>query len=223
MKEPFRLGFRTLDKIGHRAQRKELGNGEMQKVWHDTILEEAPSTPEIHEVEDTNHFEPQEDDASSTVHQKRVETLKLNGVVIGILVSLNDAGEPLVDFPANPSGVSLMARSTVTLGNHEIGRELALMFENGDPDKPIVMGLIQHPEQRQFTFLKNTHGKKQSLIETDADGARLVFTAKNEIVLRCGKASITLTRTGKVLIRGTYLLSRSSGVNRIKGGSIQLN
>ena len=28
---------------------------------------------------------------------------------------------------------------------------------------------------------------------------------------------------GKVLIRGTYLLSRSSGVNRIKGGSVQIN
>jgi hypothetical protein len=42
-------------------------------------------------------------------------------------------------------------------------------------------------------------------------------------VLRCGKASITLTSAGKVLIRGTYVLSRSSGVNKIKGGSIQLN
>ena len=41
--------------------------------------------------------------------------------------------------------------------------------------------------------------------------------------LRCGKASITLTRAGKVLIRGAYLLSRSSGVNRIKGGSVQIN
>ena len=30
-------------------------------------------------------------------------------------------------------------------------------------------------------------------------------------------------RAGKVLIRGAYLLSRSSGVNRIKGGSVQIN
>ena len=42
-------------------------------------------------------------------------------------------------------------------------------------------------------------------------------------VLVRGKASITLTREGKVLIRGTYLSSRSSGVNRIKGGSVQIN
>ena len=32
-----------------------------------------------------------------------------------------------------------------------------------------------------------------------------------------------LTRAGKVLIQGAYLLSRSTGVNRIKGGSVQIN
>ena len=47
-----------------------------------------------------------------------------------------------------------------------------------------------------------------------------MLTADKEIELRCGKASITLTKAGKILLRGEYLLSRSSGVNRIKGGSV---
>lgn len=51
----------------------------------------------------------------------------------------------------------------------------------------------------------------------------LRFEAEEEIELRCGGASIVLTRAGKVLLRGAYLLSRSSGVNRIKGGSVQIN
>jgi hypothetical protein len=42
-------------------------------------------------------------------------------------------------------------------------------------------------------------------------------------VLRCGKASITLTKAGKVLVQGTYVSHRSSGVIRIKGGAVQLN
>jgi len=46
------------------------------------------------------------------------------------------------------------------------------------------------------------------------DGQRLELTAERDIVLRCGAASITLTREGKILIEGTYLLSRSRGVNR---------
>ena len=55
------------------------------------------------------------------------------------------------------------------------------------------------------------------------DGERLVFTAEREIVLRCGNASITLTRAGKVLITGEYVLTRARGVNRIRGGSVQIN
>ena len=55
------------------------------------------------------------------------------------------------------------------------------------------------------------------------DDQRLELRAEREIVLRCGKASITLTRAGKVIIQGAYLSSRSSGVNRIKGGSVQIN
>ena len=49
-----------------------------------------------------------------------------------------------------------------------------------------------------------------------ADGKRVTVSADQEIVLKCGDASITLTAAGKVLIRGAYLLSRSSGANRIK-------
>lgn len=60
-------------------------------------------------------------------------------------------------------------------------------------------------------------------IDVTVDGRRTVITAEDEIVLRCGKASITLTKAGKILIRGAYVSSRSSGVNRIKGGSVQIN
>ncbi len=45
-------------------------------------------------------------------------------------------------------------------------------------------------------------------VEVDADGERLLVSAKEQLVLRCGKASITLTKAGKVLIEGSYLLSR---------------
>jgi len=55
------------------------------------------------------------------------------------------------------------------------------------------------------------------------DGKRVTFDAKEEIVLRCGKASIILTRAGRVIIRGAYILSRSSSVNRIQGGSVRIN
>ena len=55
------------------------------------------------------------------------------------------------------------------------------------------------------------------------DGKQVVIEAADEIVLRCGEASITLRRNGRVIIRGAYVETRSRGVNRIKGGSVQIN
>jgi Domain of unknown function (DUF6484) len=137
---------------------------------------------------------------------------KIVGVLIGRLVDLGESGEPLVDFPGNASTKPLAALSILVLGKGTVGREVVLMFEEGDPRRPVVMG-----------FVEDRGAKRRQPVELLLDKKRFVFTAEHEIVLRCGKASITLTRAGKVLIRGAYLLNRSSGVNRIKGGSVQIN
>jgi Domain of unknown function (DUF6484) len=138
------------------------------------------------------------------------------GVLIGKLTAWDDAGNPLVDYPNNPSECFLPARTTVPLNQTSIGREVALVFVNGDPWQPLIIGLLQPPQGAPPL-------ESRPALAAEIDGERLVFTAKQEIVLQCGQASLTLTNAGKVLIRGAYLLSRSSGVNRIQGGSVQLN
>ena len=194
----------------------------MKKAWLETVLEVSSSSHDAHAVDAEALFEFHRDVSTSEI-QTTSEPHRLDGVVIGTLVGLNAAGEPLVDFPANPAGAHIPARFAVTLDKGEIGREVALLFEGGAPHRPIIMGLIQHPERIQSTSSESICSEPQNPMDAEVDGERLVFTAKKEIVLRCGKASITLTRAGKVLIRGAYLLSRSSGVNRIKGGSVQIN
>ena len=139
-------------------------------------------------------------------------------VVLGALVALDADGYPIVVFPGNPQKTGIVSRSTVPLSHNDIGCEVALLFENGDWDKPLVIGRIHQPEKAETST--STEIGDSSLI---VDGEKINLEAKHEIVLKCGKASITLTKAGKILIRGTYLLSRSSGANRIKGGSIQLN
>lgn len=133
--------------------------------------------------------------------------------VMGTLAGFLEPRTPLVDFPGNHSGSPLPARSLVALKASDSGSEVALAFENGDPAKPLILGCVAASEPSIST----------DALQVSLDGEQVTFSAKNEIVLRCGKASITLTRAGKVLIRGAYLLSRSSGVNRIKGGSVQIN
>lgn len=139
---------------------------------------------------------------------------RIDGVVIGELIALKDQGAtPLVLYSG---GAALAARSTVDLHGGHIGRSVVLMFEGGDPRRPIVMGVLRGGESWPLSEAPGN-------VEVDADGERMVVCAKERLVLRCGKASITLTRAGKVLIEGAYVLSRSSGVNRVKGGSVQLN
>jgi Domain of unknown function (DUF6484) len=144
------------------------------------------------------------------------QSARTEGVVVGTLVGMRGSHEPLVVYPGQPGTAAIGARTTVDLHGVHIGHEVTLMFEGADPLRPIVMGCIRG---HKGWPLDDRPGQ----IEVDADGERLIVSAKEQLVLRCGKATITLTKAGKVLIHGTYLLSRSSGVNRIKGGSVQLN
>jgi hypothetical protein len=139
------------------------------------------------------------------------------GVVIGELIAISDNGRtPLVLYPGQPGTAALSARSVVDLHGAHIGRQIVLMFESGDARRPIVMGGLRLTDGGPIET-------RPDQVEVDSDGARLIVRAKEQLVLRCGKASITLTNAGKVIIEGSYVVSRSSGVNRLKGGSVQLN
>ena len=54
--------------------------------------------------------------------------------------------------------------------------------------------------------------------EARVDGKRVEIEGADEIVLKCGEASIVLRRNGRVVIRGTYVETRARGTNRIRGG-----
>ncbi len=160
-------------------------------------------------------------------------------IVLGTFVGMDQDGRPLVDFAQNPSGEPLRAISTLSLTRHQLDRTVALLFSAGDLTQPVIMGLIHDP---LFALIDSTAEKASASeadvagTETDSppadlsipkvanvDGESVVIEGQKEVVLRCGDASITLTRSGKILIRGKYLLNRSSGVNRIMGGSVQVN
>jgi hypothetical protein len=139
------------------------------------------------------------------------------GVLTGTLVGFKDNGAtPLVTFPGQPGAAAIPARTTLDLHGSHIGSQVVMMFEGADLLRPIVLGVLRAPNPNHLP-------KQPGHVEVEADGERMFVSAKEQLVLRCGKATITLTKAGKVIIEGTYVSSRSSGVQRIKGGSIQLN
>lgn len=148
--------------------------------------------------------------------EKRKVAANLPSVIIGELLAITDNGKsPLIIYPGQSGTAALRARTVLDLHGVHIGQSVVLQFEGGDPSLPIVMGVLRETDNQPL--------EAPGHVQLDADGARMVVSAKDQMVLQCGKASITLTKAGKVLIQGSYVSSRSTGVNRIKGGSVQLN
>ena len=123
---------------------------------------------------------------------------------------------PLVGGLLDAPHQIVVAHTTVPLSRSNIGAKVLVLFEGGDAGRPIVVGVLQ--EHRPTS--KTDSGQPVS-VQVDDD--RLVLSAEREIILRCGDASITLTRAGKVIIKGSYILSRSSGYNKIKGAAVDIN
>lgn len=150
---------------------------------------------------------------SSAVIPLTPETPPLPAAVLGVIVACEPGQPPTVDFPGNPAGPAparlLVAADVAALRRAAAERTpTALVFEGGDPARPLIVGFVQAPRPSR---------------EARVDGERVVLTGEEEIELRCGEASISLKKSGKLVIRGAYVETRAKGTNRIKGGSVQIN
>jgi len=144
------------------------------------------------------------------------------GVVQGALASWAP-GESLrvtVGDDARPR----VATSTVKLSGAELTALVAarasviLGLVDGDPERPVVLGLLQAlPTSIEVELPLGVPEV------AEVDGKRVRLVGRDEIELRCGQASITLRRNGRLVLRGTAVESASSGTHRIKGATVQIN
>jgi hypothetical protein len=87
-----------------------------------------------------------------------------------------------------------------------VGLRVAVAMVDGDESRPVVLGLLDAPP-----------APSKPLPET------LRVESRRELVIECGKSKIALRADGRIEIRGGHLISRSSGPNKIKGGSVHIN
>lgn len=128
--------------------------------------------------------------------------LGLQGVHRAKVTGFGPDGRAQVLIPAL-GDTPLLAMSLIPVPASALGRLAAVTMMD---DQPLILGLLQ-----------------PLVPELEADGEKLVLEARREVTLKCGKASIHLTADGRVTIRGTQVLSRSDGPNRVQGASVQLN
>ncbi len=143
-------------------------------------------------------------------------------LISGHLTGLDDEGRLLfqsegsTDAPiAVAIGIELSDGSLVKAAR-QLRRALVVRTTDATP-RWVLVGLV-----RERVSTKAVTARPGTL-EVGMDGETLKLTAERDIVLKCGAASITLRKDGKIEVKGTNVLSASRGPNRIKGASIALN
>ncbi len=146
-------------------------------------------------------------------------------VRVGRVVSFA-RGEVRVEV-AGRAGDPLPARVSAALDDAELegaardGQDAVLLFEDGDPERPILIALLRSPTPLLDAALAGTLPEGERVARVD--GRRVVVEGEEEVILRCGKASLTLRRDGKVVVRGVNVVSQAEQANKIRGGKVQIN
>jgi hypothetical protein len=142
---------------------------------------------------------------------------------VGTIVNLIGRGQVTVDI--HDGGPNIVARVAETLSHAQLQsavseqRDAIVLFSRGERSQAVVLALVAPTQPTALAPAAEEPRPTQALV----DGKRVEIRAEDEIVLKCGRASITLRRNGRVVIRGAYLESDSAGVNRIKGAAVKIN
>lgn len=144
-----------------------------------------------------------------------------HGIFVGLLIGLNRDSLPVVRLGCEMNRKPLVCGSIVEIDERSLGREVVVQFENGDLSRPIIMGILRNAGVPEQGAGANSDPAAKRFIEVD--GERLLLAGDREIVLQCGDARITLTKAGKIIIHGNYVLTRSRGACKLKGATVDIN
>lgn len=139
--------------------------------------------------------------------------------VLGRLIDFDDNKFPLVEVINGQKSEIYQAYSCVKLTSRRLGDKVVLVIAENE-SMPIITGVI---ESDPVEIELNHSEKSLSKNVIKLDGNVLNLKAVEQISLECGQARISLTKDGKITIKGKYLLSRAKKANRIQGGSVELN
>lgn len=141
------------------------------------------------------------------------------GVRTATLRAADHESGVLVSYDPEGASAAVAARSTVAVSAADVGRSVVVALEEGDSSRPIILGVIREalpePEAHPAAPARPP--------EVSVDGRRVCLDAEEEVVLRCGEASISLRKDGRITIRGMEIVSRARGTHKVKGATVLIN
>jgi hypothetical protein len=82
--------------------------------------------------------------------------------------------------------------------------------------------LVWHSPGTTESVILGQIGSHNPMSATASDD-ELVISARKSLTLKVGDGSITIREDGRILIKGKDLVSHAKRMNRIRGGSVQIN
>ncbi|MBZ4417924.1 DUF6484 domain-containing protein [Myxococcus sp. RHSTA-1-4] len=154
---------------------------------------------------------------------------RIHGSRTGWVVDLDAGGTPRVDFDGNPADHPVPALCGAFVDDAALAEAVRsrqgalLLFEEGDPGRPVLVTLLRSRERQPYLVSRRVNTRGSGPLEARVDGRRVVIEAEDELELRCGEARILLRRNGRLLLEGYQVDSRSRGLQRLKGGKVEIN
>jgi hypothetical protein len=138
-------------------------------------------------------------------------------IVRAMVVSVDPDGRVTVDCHAVLSLDVLLAGSrhpTLVPGDE------VLVWLGADDASGVILGRIG---RMNGVDPAATEAETRPAVGGTDTPAALMLEATDELTLRVGDGSITIRKDGRILIRGTDLVSHARRLNRIKGGAVSIN
>lgn len=155
------------------------------------------------------------DDAMIAASPSSVADTTRSGLHQGVVIVADDPASVHVRLSGETSGPSVTVPCSVletASGRLALDAGDVVLVWMAEETAGVIIGRISAGRQTQAA-----DQNEEALPET------LVVEATEQIVLRVGDGSITIRADGKILIKGTDLVSHATRMNRIKGGAVAIN
>ena len=150
---------------------------------------------------------------SQSCSTKAVNDTPINALLVGVFLGFDSLGMVQVEVAGLAESL-ICARVMCPLDQLIPHIQCVLMFEKGAREHAVVMGTLQQP-------VINLAMGSNALVKQSKDGVEIKSDKK--IHLHCGDTHLIMTADGRIELRGTTVVTHSTGLNRIRGASVKIN